>query len=497
MNCWFAQKRGAAIAIVVAFFGIANAAWPPVLAAVATASSWQHAMWLVCAAQWLVALPLAHHLVRRELGGSRVPCGHCCGAGELGEGGQPSPRQNNTASSEKGIAGGASFLAYLRTPPALALVLMSLGVGYVLFALQNILVTFFQTRARMPLQEASAYFAVLNVAQICGKLAFGAALDSKLLARPSAVLGCGLALAGCALLLRAEHSLENPQLLDFAERSNVGVLQPDVALLRAFVVVYGLGIGSSFALLASVPGREFRQLECFPELQACFSSAYLAGGLSGVACSGELVSADGAGGYGAAFGVVTMSAALVLLSYIAFELAPRRGAHAGPAAAAGSGSGGVDEGSSLEMCERANSPFGRVQAPSAPRVLALGRSRSTRAPGGGAERQFAQLLESASPHTHRRAGSGDVDAPPASDEADHGSDALCSDGARHEGHSPDPHDMAESAPASQQQARQRISQREDAAGSRGETMSDENGAGTLTDATMMLPAADLLAPSPR
>lgn len=299
-------------------------------------------MWLPCAAQWLVSLPLSNHLVRCELGASRKPSA-------------PLPADQGTAHlppvpAETDPSSGSAAL-YLRTLPALALLAMSVGVGYVLFSLQNALVTYLQARARMPLREASAHFAALNAAQIVGKLAFGAALDSRRAARPAALLGCALAVGGCALLLRAEAAFALPAPASAAAAASS---------LRAFVVLYGLGIGSSFALLASAPGREFRHLGCFPELQAAFGSAYLLGGLSGVACTGALTRSSG---YGVAFGAITSSSALVLLAYVAFELAPR------------------------------TPPSADDELP-LPAKLHRRASSAARSPSAGADRRFSLLLDS-------------------------------------------------------------------------------------------------------
>lgn len=228
----------------------------------------------------------------------------------------------------------------------------------------------------MPLKEASNYFAVLNVAQILGKLAFGAALDSNRLAVPAALVGCALALAGCVLLLREEQRRSFGGVAALAAGDGGWAVEraAEPAALRMFVAVYGVGIGSSFALLASAPGREFRHLSCFSELQAIFGCAYLAGGLAGVACTGWLVRA--AANYTSAFAVVTSSAALTLVTYAAFELAPRT-AHQLPPA----GGGDAD----------ANSP----ERPT-PHKLVRGRSRTT--PRERSDlRRFAQLLEPAAP----------------------------------------------------------------------------------------------------
>ena len=104
-------------------------------------------MALVCAAQWLVSLPLANHLVRRELGGSRVLCMPAlAGAGARSP--SPSKGTNVARPDAAGGASGGGVLAHACTPRALLLSVLSVCVGYTLFSLQNSLVTYMQARSR-------------------------------------------------------------------------------------------------------------------------------------------------------------------------------------------------------------------------------------------------------------------------------------------------------------------------------------------------------------
>jgi hypothetical protein len=96
-------------------------------------------------------------------------------------------------------------------------------------------------------------------------------------------------------------------------------------VLWAFVPCYGLGIGACFALLASLPGREFGADSdvALPQLQAAFSASYILGGLAGVTATGALVQQAG-GEYGLAFRAVEAAAMLIGLAYVSLDLSTRR-----------------------------------------------------------------------------------------------------------------------------------------------------------------------------
>jgi MFS family permease len=200
-----------------------------------------------------------------------------------------------------------TFAQMLKSGATWHLAFLGLYWYYVMIGLLNTLVSFLHQGAGLPLTLSSLYFSLACALSMAGNVLCGWALDTY---AQAAVIFLSALLCTIGTLLPFEFPLRT--------------LSDNSVQLLVFSVVYGLGWGASFSVLASMPAKIFGGAPDFAKLQGFLALFQMGGGALGTMVTGELSGSTGS--FDTAFHLFTIASAVACVHALALSMRSRMGA---------------------------------------------------------------------------------------------------------------------------------------------------------------------------